>query len=707
LLKSFLILVLLSVSGLANNVLNRADSLYLRRDYRAALDHYKTIAAKDRYLQDDFSLNFKLGICYLSNAEYEKAHQIFSNLRTAHSVLPEYLDYHLFLTALKNENVSRINSIGTRFLRNYNKHYLADSLRYYLAEFQFARNNYSAAANYYTHLVKKRSFKRFKSYFSKQIALCRYNLNRRPEAYRQMYQIIKKYKNSEDALEVLQYLEGDSDLADKYFFTIADVYLAHGYYTLLRSKLENYIRYCTDENLKEKARFYLLQMYYYKNEYQKALYGLKNLKETLRNKLLEPRVLIMIARCYLYLDKKDQAAIAYIDYAEQYPRRRLADDAIWKAAWIYEEQGNLKGALKQYNRIIKHWTRSAYYRESKFRIGITYYRLGWLTEAEKIFREIVARDWSKFHNHRGTYWLAKTYAISGKQQEATNLYVRLGGHVFETYYATRSYLLHREQVDSLYQISTFLRTAENPIRENTQSIGSLLAQFQDVILIKEILGEDYAYKELARKRLYAATLPEWIALAEIYKRLGAYNRAYRIYDYIDKTYFNQFIALEKPFILKEAYPLYFDDLVINYSDLRNVNHNLVMAVIRAESAYDQNAHSWADAYGLMQIIPRTADEIARELHLDIDLPENLLDPETNINLGTYYLTKLLKRFDNRITYALAAYNAGPHRVEKWRFISPEEEEDLFVENIEFNQTRNYVRKVLLNFWIYEILSQYN
>jgi len=76
-------------------------------------------------------------------------------------------------------------------------------------------------------------------------------------------------------------------------------------------------------------------------------------------------------------------------------------------------------------------------------------------------------------------------------------------------------------------------------------------------------------------------------------------------------------------------------------------------------------------------------------------------------LGTFYLKKLLERFDNRVSYALAAYNAGPHRVDKWQKINDIGEEDLFVENIEFSQTRNYVRKVLRNYWVYEILSQTN
>jgi len=87
----------------------------------------------------------------------------------------------------------------------------------------------------------------------------------------------------------------------------------------------------------------------------------------------------------------------------------------------------------------------------------------------------------------------------------------------------------------------------------------------------------------------------------------------------------------------------------------------ILAVIRIESTFDADAISGAGAVGLMQILPSTAAELARELSLDWSGEADLHDPATNIALGTYYLTKLLGRF-NDLTQALAAYNEGPTRV---------------------------------------------
>ena len=87
----------------------------------------------------------------------------------------------------------------------------------------------------------------------------------------------------------------------------------------------------------------------------------------------------------------------------------------------------------------------------------------------------------------------------------------------------------------------------------------------------------------------------------------------------------------------------------------------ILAVIRIESGFDVNATSEAGAVGLMQLLPSTAEEVARELGFHWTGGEQLRDPAVNIRLGTHYLTKLLTRFDD-LSQALAAYNEGPERV---------------------------------------------
>jgi soluble lytic murein transglycosylase len=106
----------------------------------------------------------------------------------------------------------------------------------------------------------------------------------------------------------------------------------------------------------------------------------------------------------------------------------------------------------------------------------------------------------------------------------------------------------------------------------------------------------------------------------------------------------------------------------------------------------------------MQLIPATAGDMARLTGIKLHSNEQLFDPEININFGTLYLRQLEKLFKGQKEYMLAAYNAGPHRVKRWKKLPGSSESDVFIENIEFTETRNYVKKVMKNYWAYKLLG---
>jgi soluble lytic murein transglycosylase len=537
--------------------------------------------------------------------------------------------------------------------------------------------------------------------------MCEIYLNRRQQAMERLYQTILKYPSSPEALQIAEMLDAYDIDEKKYIFPVADVYLNHRIFSKVRERLEKFIRTEENRDLIEKARYYLLRVYYEEGQYQTAIYGFNTLLQDLKNEALKPRILLMIARCELRAGHKINAVNSYLRYAEAYPRRRMAVEAVWKAAWIYEELGDIDQSLIVYEKLKKHWPYSTYREETEFRIGFSHYRLGQYIEAASAFRFIIGRNGSTFYKHRASYWLAKTYQQRGMDEQARKIYLDLGSQVLNSYYALKAYFENQANIDSMFNFKKRLAQIDNPLRQYAVTISPYMTKFKKLFVVHELLSDSYSYQEVNEKKYRASSVGEWIALAEIHKRLGAYNRAFQIYDYLDNKHFYEMDNLEKPFLLKEAFPLYYDSQVSEYAKQRQVDRKLILAVIRAESAYNKRAHSWADAYGLMQIIPRTAAEIAGELSVPYEDPENLYNADLNINMGTYYLKKLLRQFNNTYEYALAAYNAGPHRVTKWLKILPENDIDVFVENIEFSQTRNYVRKVLRNYWIYSFLEEVN
>jgi soluble lytic murein transglycosylase len=117
------------------------------------------------------------------------------------------------------------------------------------------------------------------------------------------------------------------------------------------------------------------------------------------------------------------------------------------------------------------------------------------------------------------------------------------------------------------------------------------------------------------------------------------------------------------------------------------------AVMRTESLYDPHAVSGAGAYGLLQLLPATARQVAQRAGLPLPAREDLLRPEVNVALGARYLRELQQDFRERFILTLAAYNAGPNRVPQWL---PREKVDaeIWIENIPYNETRAYVQRAL-------------
>jgi soluble lytic murein transglycosylase len=127
----------------------------------------------------------------------------------------------------------------------------------------------------------------------------------------------------------------------------------------------------------------------------------------------------------------------------------------------------------------------------------------------------------------------------------------------------------------------------------------------------------------------------------------------------------------------------------------------VASLIRQESEFNPSVVSYANAYGLMQLLPSVGKSMAHEEGLSNFQSFQLLNPEINIRLGTRYLRGRLDKFGGVTEYALAAYNAGDERVVDWQAAGPYQGIDEFVESIPFTQTREYVEAILRNIETYK------
>ncbi|MCB0393345.1 MAG: lytic transglycosylase domain-containing protein, partial [Bdellovibrionales bacterium] len=150
-----------------------------------------------------------------------------------------------------------------------------------------------------------------------------------------------------------------------------------------------------------------------------------------------------------------------------------------------------------------------------------------------------------------------------------------------------------------------------------------------------------------------------------------------------------------------TYPRAYQKSVETFASSFGIPKELVWSIMRTESHYRFDARSPVGALGLMQIMPYTGARIAKLLKMPGFETEHLLEPDMNVRLGARYLSRLSEKFDSNLPLIAAAYNAGPHRVDRWLKAFGHLDMDEFIEHIPYLQTREYVKKVTENFYIYK------
>ncbi|WP_426349571.1 lytic transglycosylase domain-containing protein [Alloiococcus sp. CFN-8] len=161
------------------------------------------------------------------------------------------------------------------------------------------------------------------------------------------------------------------------------------------------------------------------------------------------------------------------------------------------------------------------------------------------------------------------------------------------------------------------------------------------------------------------------------------------------------IALQYVFYVK-LYPYKYEASLSKYSLESSIEDLLILSVIKAESKFDEKALSNKSAYGLMQITEPTAKEIAEQLGIKDFHIDMLFDADINIRMGSYYLSTLINEFEDLET-AIAAYNSGLGNVNRWLTDDKYSKDKITLYNIPFKETDRYVKKVRVNYNMYNFL----
>src|SRR6201991_1602381 len=193
-------------------------------------------------------------------------------------------------------------------------------------------------------------------------------------------------------------------------------------------------------------------------------------------------------------------------------------------------------------------------------------------------------------------------------------------------------------------------------------------------------------------------------IARLSLQAGLPNRAIRFAEPLWKNIPADYVIdLAPRDIVELLYPVPFRESLIKHAASRNVDPRFVLSIARQESRFQVEAKSVAAARGMMQFIPSTANEIAAQLNLKNFQQDDLYNADTAILFGSQYLANLFKQFPDQPPAVAGSYNGGADNLARWIGRSRSTEADRYVPEIGFSQTKDYVYKVLANFWTYQRL----
>ena len=327
--------------------------------------------------------------------------------------------------------------------------------------------------------------------------------------------------------------------------------------------------------------------------------------------------------------------------------------------------------------------------QAKYRLSLLLIWAGECPKALPYLQQLAYTIETKDYRSRALFWKAECSQKAGEEETVASAKRRLQEkHPFSLHTLVG-------QSDSIPQIRSVLEGTDSMVRFRSAiqpELNELVASTEALIAT----GKD----RIAEKILGALgsqmddTEPEFqLYVAYLLNRVGDFLGKFRL--------MSQLLHDNPNLVSWSSLALYYprSDLNTDIVKKAGLDEFLVLSLIRQESAFNQNAHSRAGARGLMQVMPATARLIERRRISTRDL----YNPEINMKIGSKYFAFLLKKYNGDAELALAAYNAGPKRVEEWMKRYPVENRMLFLDLVPFRETREYVASIARNFFWYSLL----
>jgi soluble lytic murein transglycosylase len=466
----------------------------------------------------------------------------------------------------------------------------------------------------------------------------------------------KRYADARSAFQDLQrQVSGDEREVADLRIAESDFFLKR--YAAARDALQPYL---DRASRRAEARFFYLSAIRELGDHDRYAALTRALVDEFSDSSWAEEALNNLGTHYIVTNEDDSAAQTFKELFTKFPNGSHAERAAWKYGWWAYKTANYAEAVRVFESAAATFPRSDY-------------RPSYL------------------------YWSARAHGRMGERDTAESRMRIVYADYMNSYYGR----LARKQLTPQHAGVLVANNSDIPVRASVRRVEQPAASPSELPptapLIKRLIAAglyDDALTELRYAQRAWGTSPAIEAtMAWVYHEKGDLLRA-RIA--MRRAYPQHMAAAGEglpPEILQVMFPLTYWDSIRRYAAAHELDPYMLAALIAQESMFDPQAHSVANAWGLMQLVPSTGRKLARDVGIRRFNTSLLTNADVNIRLGTLYFSRLVEQFGGTY-YALASYNAGESRVVKWKSERPGLEEDEFIDDIPFPETQNYVKRIL-------------
>ncbi len=412
------------------------------------------------------------------------------------------------------------------------------------------------------------------------------------------------------------------------------------------------------------------------------------------------------ARALSRADRDDDAIRWYHKVVDSYPKTAWAEEAQYLSGWLELNRGKYREAIGPLEESLRRYPRSKWVDDALWSLGMAHYFLGeWDRARDRL--EALARRGGSLEGGKGMYWLARIDQRLDRKSDAITAYQATIAKFPFSWYA----LLAHARLEALGgDVPPFGVAAPKPRGPKlAATVDESLARDELIRRVDELLAAGMGVDagiELARgeggflKRNDRGAA--FAMLLDRYRKAGNFNRPWLLAVSYSGSALDGPPENDARRWWENAFPRAYRDLIESYQALGKNPDGYLYSIMRKESGFNPHDLSYADAQGLLQMIPATTRRVSKELGIPYDAGR-LYEPAYNIQTGSWYIGHLLQKFKGQIPLGAGSFNSGPRPVMRWIDQYGDREIDELVELVPYTQTREYMKKVTENYARYRYL----